>query len=178
MLAISRALLSDPKLLIMDEPTEGVATMIVEHIENMLKTLGDEGDMAILVIEQNIGVAATISDRVAIMVNGRINRIMDAKALAADCDLQQRLLGVGRHSEDEAPPEAVAQASADMAEVYRVDRSEGAAYLPVTSLPNRWSLPVADLRQPAKTAKEPRQTGLRHPLCRADRQNGSDRWHL
>jgi uncharacterized protein (UPF0261 family)/ABC-type branched-subunit amino acid transport system ATPase component len=155
MLAISRALLSDPKLLIMDEPTEGLAPVIVEHVENMLKTLGDEGDMAILVIEQNIGVATAISDRVAIMVNGRINRIMDAQALAADRDLQQRLLGVGRHSEDEAEPAILAQASADMAEVYRVDRGEAAAYLPVTALPNRWNLPVADLRQPAKPVKEP-----------------------
>jgi uncharacterized protein (UPF0261 family)/ABC-type branched-subunit amino acid transport system ATPase component len=155
MLAISRALLSDPKLLIMDEPTEGLAPVIVEHVENMLKTLGNEGDMAILVIEQNIGVATAISDHVAIMVNGRINRIMDARTLASDRELQQRLLGVGRHSEDEAEPEAIAQASADMAEVYRVDRGEAAAYLPVTSLPNRWNLPVAELRQPSKPVKEP-----------------------
>ncbi len=70
----------------------------------MLETLGAEGEMSILVIEQNIGVATAISDRVAIMVNGRVNRIMDAQTLAADRDLQQRLLGVGRHSEDEAPP--------------------------------------------------------------------------
>ncbi|MGV8985859.1 MAG: ABC transporter permease [Cypionkella sp.] len=155
MLAISRALLSDPKLLIMDEPTEGLAPVIVEHVENMLKTFGQDGDMAILVIEQNIGVATAISDRVAIMVNGRVNRIMEAQALAADRDLQQRLLGVGRHSEDEAEPETLAQASADMAEVYRVDRGNAAAYLPVTSLPNRWSLPAADLRQPSKPAREP-----------------------
>ena len=146
MLAISRALLSDPKLLIMDEPTEGLAPVIVDHVEEMLMTLGAEGEMAILVIEQNIGVATAISDHVAIMVNGRINRIMDAKALAADRDLQQRLLGVGRHSEEETPPAVVARAEADLAEVYRVERSGGAAFHPVTALPNRWNLPVADLR--------------------------------
>ena len=54
-----------------------------------------------LVVEQNIGVATAVSENVAIMVNGRINRIMEASALAADRDLQQRLLGVGRHGHDE-----------------------------------------------------------------------------
>ena len=149
MLAISRALLSDPKLLIMDEPTEGLAPVIVDQVEQMLLTLAAEDDMAILVIEQNIGVATAISDRVAIMVNGQINRIMDARALAADRDLQQRLLGVGRHADEETAPAAVAQAQADLAQVYRVDRGDGAGFAPVTALPNRWNLPVAELRQTA-----------------------------
>src|SRR5271154_2605651 len=102
MLAISRALVTNPRLLIMDEPTEGLAPVIVEQVEEMLVRLGDESDMAILVIEQNIGVATTISEDVAIMVNGRINRIIESRQLAADRDLQQRLLGVGRHSEAES----------------------------------------------------------------------------
>src|SRR5580692_11085789 len=104
MLAISRALVTNPRLLIMDEPTEGLAPVIVSQVEEMLVRLGDEGDIAILVIEQNIGVATSVSDKVAIMVNGRINRVIDSQRLAADRDLQQRLLGVGRHSE--AEPEA------------------------------------------------------------------------
>ena len=61
----------------MDEPTEGLAPVIVSQVEEMLVRLGEESDMAILVIEQNIGVATTVSDNVAIMVNGRINRIIE-----------------------------------------------------------------------------------------------------
>ncbi len=165
MLAISRALLSDPKLLVMDEPTEGLAPVIVEQVERMLVTLAAEGEMAILVIEQNIGVATTVSDRVAIMVNGRIHRVMEAKALAADRDLQQRLLGVGRHAE-EAPvtPAAAAEAQEQLARVYRIDRTgdgngEGAAsdgvYRPVTEFPNRWNLPVTQMRQAALEKSAP-----------------------
>src|SRR6202020_2358953 len=82
MLAISRALVTNPRLLIMDEPTEGLAPVIVAQVEEMLLRLGEETDMAILVIEQNIGVATTISENVAIMVNGRINRIIESSKLA------------------------------------------------------------------------------------------------
>src|SRR5215468_9312013 len=101
MLAISRALLLNPKLLIMDEPTEGLAPVIVEQVEEMLVSLGTEGDIGILVVEQNIGVATAIAEKVAIMINGRINRIMEASRLEVDRELQQRLLGVGQHSEAE-----------------------------------------------------------------------------
>ena len=63
----------------MDEPTEGLAPVIVAQVEEMLQQLGEEGDMDVLVIEQNIGVACTIAENVAIMVNGRVNRILAAQ---------------------------------------------------------------------------------------------------
>jgi uncharacterized protein (UPF0261 family)/ABC-type branched-subunit amino acid transport system ATPase component len=114
MLAIGRALLGNPRLLVMDEPTEGLAPLIVEQVATMLKRLADEGEIAVLLIEQNLGVATHVSDRVAIMVNGRIARQMGAAALAADIELQQRLLGVGRHDDADlgaataAPPPEIA----------------------------------------------------------------------
>ena len=127
MLAICRALLGDPALLIMDEPTEGLAPAIVEQVAELLQTLARTGETSILLIEQNIGVAASASERVAIMLNGRINRVMDAKALAADRSLQQRLLGVGRHSEldDRAEPRE-AEVNEDMAGASLPDRGGGA----------------------------------------------------
>src|SRR5450631_4395583 len=127
MLAISRALLSNPRLLVMDEPTEGLAPVIVTQVRDLLIRLASEEDLSVLVVEQNIGVATSVSDEVAIMVNGRVNRIMGAAELARDRDLQQRLLGVGRHAEPEEPAPAVAEAPAgdSAARVYRIARQGG-----------------------------------------------------
>src|SRR5262249_44725416 len=80
---IARALLLNPRLLILDEPTEGLAPVIVAQVEEMLVRLGQEGDIAILALEQNIGVATAIAEHVAIMVNGRINRAVQAARPAA-----------------------------------------------------------------------------------------------
>ena len=149
MLAIARALLGNPRLLVMDEPTEGLAPMIVGQVRDLLIRLAREEDIAILVVEQNIGVATSVSDHVAIMVNGCVNRIMDASTLAADRDLQQRLLGVGRHGHDEtdaAPAAATATEAPAGTRVFRVARggeADDGAEAPVyraDHLPNRWGL--------------------------------------
>ncbi len=101
MLTISRALLQDPELLVMDEPTEGLAPVIVDQVIALLIELASEQEVAILLIEQNISVATAVAQEVGIMVNGRIGRIIPAADLAGDRVLQERLLGVGRHSHDE-----------------------------------------------------------------------------
>jgi uncharacterized protein (UPF0261 family)/ABC-type branched-subunit amino acid transport system ATPase component len=144
MLAIARALVTNPRLLIMDEPTEGLAPVIVAQVEDMLVRLGDEGDIAVLVIEQNIGVATAVSKHVAIMVNGRVNRLIESARLAADRDLQQRLLGVGRHGE--AGPELEADARDDVAARPAAARPPSVApirvYVSNPTPPTRWSQPV------------------------------------
>ena len=71
MLAIGRALLTNPTLLIMDEPSEGLAPTIVEHLIETFKKLEEEG-LAILLIEQNLGVATAIAERQLVMVAGEI----------------------------------------------------------------------------------------------------------
>ncbi len=149
MLAIARALVTNPELLIMDEPTEGLAPVIVAQVEEMLVRLGAESDIAILVIEQNIGVATSVSENVAIMVNGRVNRIIESRRLAADRDLQQRLLGVGRHSD--AEPELDRQAAQTVTRpVSPAAQRQGAApvkiYVSNPSPPTRWSQPVPNAR--------------------------------
>ena len=119
MLAIARALLLNPMLLVMDEPTEGLAPVIVQQVAAMLKHLAADGEISVLLIEQNIGVAIDVADTVAVMVNGRIAREMPAAELGADRDLQQRLLGVTVGGDDEGAEE-IAAASDEPVEETRV----------------------------------------------------------
>jgi branched-chain amino acid transport system ATP-binding protein len=93
MLAIGRALLTNPKLLIMDEPSEGLAPAIIENLIEIFKTLETEG-LAILLIEQNLGVATSIAERQLVMVAGRIFTETTAAVLSTDPDAQRRFLGV------------------------------------------------------------------------------------
>lgn len=110
MLAIARALLLQPRVLVMDEPTEGLAPVIVQQVEEALRHLAADTHMGILLIEQNLGVAIAVADRVGVMVNGRIAHEMGAQELAADQGLQERLLGVRSNGEEEvqAPTPSVA----------------------------------------------------------------------
>jgi branched-chain amino acid transport system ATP-binding protein len=93
MLAISRALLTNPKLLIMDEPSEGLAPNVVETLIQTIKDLAREG-MGLLVVEQNLGVATALAERQLVMVAGRIATETTAAALLADPEAQKRYLGV------------------------------------------------------------------------------------
>jgi len=160
MLAIARALLLNPKLLVMDEPTEGLAPVIVAQVAEMLVRLGEEGDIDVLVIEQNIGVATRVAEKVAIMVNGRINRVADAAQLAGDRDLQQRLLGVGRHGHDAEPDEkgAVSEEAAP-----RAPAKQRKLYMSNPVTPTRWSQPV-----PVRVLEQSARLVSDGPLAPAD----------
>jgi uncharacterized protein (UPF0261 family)/ABC-type branched-subunit amino acid transport system ATPase component len=114
MLAIGRALLFNPSLLVMDEPTEGLAPVIVQQVASMLREIAASGEIAILLIEQNLGVAMDVADDIAVMVNGQIAHKLTAQALAADRDLQTRLLGVRQaDDEDDAKDQESMQPKAD-----------------------------------------------------------------
>jgi len=93
MLAIARALLTNPRLLLMDEPSEGLAPTIVEELVVTIRGLVAEG-VSILLIEQNLGVATSVADRLLVMVAGRIGHETTSAELLADEDAQQRFLGV------------------------------------------------------------------------------------
>jgi uncharacterized protein (UPF0261 family)/ABC-type branched-subunit amino acid transport system ATPase component len=152
MLAIARAFLLNPRLLVMDEPTEGLAPIIIERVEQILLNLGEEGEVGVLVVEQNIGVATAVAEKVAIMINGRVNRVMEAARLEADRELQQRLLGVGQHGAEE-PADESAAVLAPNGERRANSRGPIRVYFSNPTMPTRWSqpVPVAQIEAAART---------------------------
>ncbi len=93
MLAIARALLSNPRLIIMDEPSEGLAPAIVDHLAEVFRALVGEGQ-SVLLVEQNLRFAIDLCERVLLMVNGRIAADVSSAELKADTQMQQKYLGV------------------------------------------------------------------------------------
>jgi branched-chain amino acid transport system ATP-binding protein len=93
MLAIGRALLLNPKLLIMDEPSEGLAPRLVDELVQTVHQLA-EGGVRILLVEQNLGVATSVAERHLVMVAGRIAAELTSEQLTSDPELQRRYLGV------------------------------------------------------------------------------------
>jgi branched-chain amino acid transport system ATP-binding protein len=93
MLAIGRALVTNPKILVMDEPSEGLAPTVIEGLIETFQVLEEEG-LAILLIEQNLGVATALAERQLVMIGGQIAAEATASRLAGDPDLQRRYLGV------------------------------------------------------------------------------------
>lgn len=93
MLAIGRALMTNPSLLLMDEPSEGLAPAIIEHLGNSLRDLVTQGQR-ILLIEQNLKFAATLCDEIVILSNGEIQATLPASELRGNAELQNKYLGV------------------------------------------------------------------------------------
>ncbi len=93
MLAIGRALMSAPRILLLDEPTEGLAPIIIQQIFAKLKELKQAG-LTILLVEQNLNFALGLADEVSVMSRGRIVWRGDAGALRSDEEAQVRWLGV------------------------------------------------------------------------------------
>ena len=93
MLAIARALMGDPKLLLLDEPSEGLAPAIVKAVGEMIATLGNEG-IAVLLVEQNFRFACRLSDRVYIIDDGRVRFDGTVEQLEREEELKSRYLAV------------------------------------------------------------------------------------
>jgi branched-chain amino acid transport system ATP-binding protein len=93
MLAIGRSLMIDPELILMDEPSEGLAPVLVQHLEEIVLDLKKEG-LSILLVEQNLYSALAVADRVYILDTGRVVHEGPAKVLAEQTDVLFRHLGV------------------------------------------------------------------------------------
>ncbi len=94
MLAIARALMTNPQLLIMDEPSEGLAPIVVEAVAEQLQQL-KQGAMALLLVEQNYSLAIRLADIVYVLENGQVVFRGSAEEIEADDEVKRRYLGVG-----------------------------------------------------------------------------------
>ncbi len=94
MLAIARALVTNPRLLLLDEPLEGLAPLVVEDVLRVLGELARTGDMAIVLVEQHAGQALSIASRAFLMDRGRIVREARGDALLSDPSWLERSLFV------------------------------------------------------------------------------------
>ncbi|MEJ1993760.1 MAG: ABC transporter ATP-binding protein [Limibacillus sp.] len=93
MLAIARALLLNPELLILDEPTEGLAPIVVKDIRERLRLVKETG-MTVLLVEQNFRFATSLADQVYVLGKGTIQWSGSAKAILEDEEVQRTWLGV------------------------------------------------------------------------------------
>ena len=94
MLAIGRALMTNPALLIMDEPSEGLAPIIVEAVKEQLRLLKEQS-LSVLLVEQNYTLALDLADRVYVLENGSVVFEGGPGELDADDEAKHRYLGVG-----------------------------------------------------------------------------------
>ena len=93
MLSIARALLTNPRLLLLDEPTEGLAPIVIDEIQRVLTRLKPTG-LAILLVEQNLGFALAFADQVAVLGKGRVRWTGTPAAFAGANEVKQRWLGL------------------------------------------------------------------------------------
>lgn len=94
MLAIGRALMTSPKLLVLDEPSLGLAPLLVQQIRDIIETVNKQGT-SVLLVEQNATMALSIANRGYVLENGRIVREGLSNELLQDDDIKEFYLGVG-----------------------------------------------------------------------------------
>ena len=98
MLAIARALVGNPAVILMDEPSEGLAPVIVEELTQAVRHLVDAQGLTLVLVEQNTRLALYISPRVVVMNRGRITYDGLSETLTRDRQKLDHLIGVGRHA--------------------------------------------------------------------------------
>ncbi len=98
LVAVARALVSRPKLLLLDEPTEGLAPLVVDGIQEAVRGLHEKFDVSILIAEQNLPFVTGLASRVYVLETGRVAHEGDASEFAADTELQERYLSVSMKS--------------------------------------------------------------------------------
>jgi len=99
MLAIGRALMSDPKIVLLDEPSLGLAPMIIEEIFGIISKLNKEQGVTVLLVEQNAALALAIADHGYVMENGAIVMDGPASELGENADIKEFYLGISEHGE-------------------------------------------------------------------------------
>lgn len=91
-LAIARALITRPKVLLLDEPTEGIQPNIIQQIGHTISLLREQGEMAIVLVEQNFDFAYGLGDRFAVMMRGEVKTRADKADMSAERLLQELAL--------------------------------------------------------------------------------------
>lgn len=94
MLAMSRALMARPQVLLLDEPSMGLAPLVIKQIFEIIKQINKESNTTIFLVEQNANQALHIADRGYVMENGEITLTGSAKELLANQDIQKAYLGI------------------------------------------------------------------------------------
>jgi urea ABC transporter ATP-binding protein UrtE len=94
MLAVARALMGGPRLLLLDEPSEGIQPSVLDEIAVIIDRLADRDGIAVLLVEQNLDFAERLVERVCVMEKGEIVREFAVGELTADRDLQREYMGV------------------------------------------------------------------------------------
>jgi branched-chain amino acid transport system ATP-binding protein len=94
MLAMSRALMARPEVMLLDEPSMGLAPLIIKQIFQIIKKINSESDTTIFLVEQNANQALQIADRGYVIENGVITMTGSAKSLLSNQDIQKAYLGI------------------------------------------------------------------------------------